>query len=96
MGFANPVVDSDDKDDDIFKPGRRFSDVFDTFVNKVCTKKDGNVFKFAFRFLAFPEIPEILETHINKKFNLQHIRKIAPCRKLWYFGKTAKSKCCEM
>ena len=28
-------------------------------------------FKLAFRFLAFPEIPEILKTHSHKKFNLQ-------------------------
>ena len=26
----------------------------------------------AFRFLAFSEFPEILETHAHKKFNLQH------------------------
>ena len=33
-------------------------------------KKDEHVFKLAFRFLAFQEIPEILETHAHKKTNL--------------------------
>ena len=35
-------------------------------------KKDKNAFNLVFRFLAFPEIPEILETHAHKKLNLQH------------------------
>ena len=33
MGFVNPVIDSNDEDEDIFKPERRFSDVFNTFVS---------------------------------------------------------------
>ena len=33
FGICNPVGDSDDEDVHIFKPGRRFSAVFNTFVN---------------------------------------------------------------
>ena len=33
LGFVNPVVDSDDENDDTFKPERRFPDVFNTCVN---------------------------------------------------------------
>ena len=33
LGFANPVVDSDNVDDDIFKLERQFSDVFKPIVN---------------------------------------------------------------
>ena len=36
-----------------------------------------NVFKLTFSFLAFPEIPEILETHAHKKkFILQRNHEI--------------------
>ena len=69
LGFVNPVVDSNDEDDDIFEPERSFSSVFNTFVNQWCVKKDKNVFKFAFRFHAFPEISEMLETEAHKKFH---------------------------
>ena len=33
MGLVNPVIDSNDEDEDIFKTERRFSDVFNTFVS---------------------------------------------------------------
>ena len=33
LGLVNPVLELDHEDDDIFKLGRRFSDVFNTFVN---------------------------------------------------------------
>ena len=39
-------------------------------------KKYKKVFKVAYRFLAFPEIPEILDTQAIKNHNLQHNRKI--------------------
>ena len=72
MGFVNSVVVcSDDGDDDIFKPERCFSGVYYTFVNQWCIKKDKSVFKFAFRFHAFLEIPEALETHVHKLLNFQ-------------------------
>ena len=32
-GFVNPAVDSDNQDDNIFKPERHFPDVFNGFVN---------------------------------------------------------------
>ena len=35
-----------------------------------------NVFKLGFKFLGFPDIPKIPETHAHKKFNLQHNRQI--------------------
>ena len=69
MGSVNPVLDSNDKDGDIFKPGRRFSDDFNT-VN--VRKKIKMYFKLAFKFLGFPKIPETLDTHAHKKLNLQH------------------------
>ena len=37
-------------------------------------KKDKNVFKLAFRFPAFPEIPETLETQTHTKLNFQNHR----------------------
>ena len=37
-------------------------------------KKDKNVLKLGFRFHAFPEIPEMLETCAHKKYNFQHYR----------------------
>ena len=43
-------------------------------------KRDKNVFKLAFRFLAFPEIPKRLETSTHKKFNLQRNRKVKMSR----------------
>ena len=43
-----------------------------TFANQWCVKKDKSVVKLAFRFHAFPEIPEMLETHAHKKFIFQH------------------------
>ena len=76
MGFINPVVDSDDKDDDIFEPERSFSGVFNIFMNQWCVKKDKNAYKIALRFHAFPEIPEMLETHAHKKINFQLYREI--------------------
>ena len=69
--FVNPVVDSDDEDDYIFEPERRFSGVFNTFVNQWCVKNDKNAFKPVFRFHAFPEILKMLETHEHEKFNFQ-------------------------
>ena len=41
-------------------------------MNQWCIKKDKNVFKLAFIFHAFPEIPEMLETYAHKKHNFQH------------------------
>ena len=35
LGFL-PVLQSDDKDDDIFEPERRFCDGFDAYVNEQC------------------------------------------------------------
>ena len=43
-------------------------------------KKDRSIFQFAFRFLAFPEIGEILKTHAHKKYDLQHNRNIKMLR----------------
>lgn len=63
MGFLNSVVDSNDEDDNISKPERRF---LLPLMLLMC-KNDKNTFKF-----AFPESPEILETHAQKTFNLQH------------------------
>ena len=54
-------------------------------------KKDKNAFNLAFRFLAFPEIPEILETHAHKKLNFQHNRKISMSR-IMLFCQTTKLK----
>ena len=73
--FINPVVDSDDEDDNIFQSERSFSAVFNTFVNQWCVKKDKNVFKLIFRFYhGFPKIPEVLETYAYKKFKFQRYR----------------------
>ena len=72
MGFVNPVVDSDDEDDNIFEPERSFSGIFNTFVNQWYVKKDKNEFKLAFKFHAFSTILEIWETQTHKKFNVQH------------------------
>ena len=67
MGFVNPVVDSDDEDDDIFEPERSFSGIFNTFVNQWYVKKDKNEFMLAFRFHAFPAILEIWETQTHNQ-----------------------------
>ena len=75
MGFINLIVDWDDEDDNIFEPERRFSGVFNTFVNQSCVKKNKNLFKLAFRFDAFPETSALLETRTHKKFYFQHYRK---------------------
>ena len=37
-------------------------------------KKVKNVFTLVVRLHAFPEIPEMLETHVRKKFIIQHYR----------------------
>ena len=71
MGFSNLVVDSDDEDDDIFKPDRRFSDVFNEFnnsMNQGFAKKDKNVFKLALLFS--PEILKYLKLTHREKFNV--------------------------
>lgn len=39
------------------------------------------MFKLAFRFHAFPEIPELLETHARKKFNFNNAAQLK-CRKI--------------
>ena len=39
MRFVNPVVDSGDKDDNIFEPERSFSGVCNTFMNQWCVEK---------------------------------------------------------
>ena len=41
-------------------------------MNQWCVKKDKNVFKLAFKFHAFPEIPKMLETRAHKKLSFQH------------------------
>ena len=46
---------------------------------RVC-KKGRSIFQFAFRFLAFPEIGEILKTRTHKKYDLQHDGKIKMLR----------------
>ena len=69
MELIHPILDSDYEDDDILEPETSFSRVFNTFVNQWCIK---NVFKLAFRFHAFPEISEILESHAQKNSNFQH------------------------
>ena len=66
------VVESDDEDDDIFEPERRFSGVFNIFVNHWCMKKDKNVFELAFRLHASLQTPKMFETRAYKKFNFQH------------------------
>ena len=66
----NPLVESDDEDDDIFKPERSFFGVFNTLANQWYLKEDKNLFSFH----AFPEIPEMLETQAHKKFNFQKYR----------------------
>ena len=45
--------------------------VFNTLVNQWCIKKCKNVFKLAFRLHVFCKIPEMLETHSHKRFNLR-------------------------
>ena len=93
MGFVNPFVGPDKEDDDIFKPEIHFTDVFDTFVNSACAKK--NLFKLAFRFLVMSKILEISKTHAQKKFNLKQNHKVK-IRELWCFGQTAKLKRCKI
>ena len=66
MGFINLAVHSDDEDDNILELEKAFFGIFNTFVNQWCVKKDKNVFKLAFRFHAFPQIPEMLETDTHK------------------------------
>ena len=49
LGFINPVVDSDDEDDNIFEPERSFAVVFNTFfffLSKWCVEKDRNVLMY--------------------------------------------------
>ena len=69
---TNPVAASDDADDNIFEQKISFSGVFNSSLSQWCVKKGKHVFKFAFRFHAFPENLEMLETRVRKKFNLQH------------------------
>ena len=40
LGFINLVSDSHDEDGDIFKSEKFLPDVFYTFVNRGCVKKD--------------------------------------------------------
>ena len=58
-------------------------------VNQWCIKKDKNVFQLAFRLHAFLQIPEMLETHAEKKLNFQHYCKT----KMLQIGETSKLKC---
>ena len=55
----------------MFEPEKSFFGAFNTFLNQWCVKNDKNIFKLAFRFHAFPEIPEMLETDAHKKLNSQ-------------------------
>ena len=48
MGSDNEYVD-------IFKPERRFSAVFNTFLDEGCAKKYEHVFKLALGSLLFPK-----------------------------------------
>ena len=73
LGFVNPVAAWHDKDDDVFKSEKHFFDIIILLWIK-------SIFQFAFRFLAFPEIGEILKTHIHKKYDLQHDGKIKMLR----------------
>ena len=110
LGFINPVVDSDDEDDNMFEPERGFSGVFNSFVNQWCVKKYTNVFKLELRFHAFPEILEMLETDAHVKFNFQHPHETKMLQTIVFWStreikmpgnsKTtkknpAKLKCCE-
>lgn len=52
---TNPVAASDDADDNIFEQKISFSGVFNSSLSQWCVKKGKHVFKFAFRFHAFPE-----------------------------------------
>ena len=74
MRFVNAVVDSNDEDDDIFKPGRSFSDIFNAFVNQWCVKKDKNMFKLEFGFHAFSKIFELLDTHTHSEIKMLRIK----------------------
>ena len=92
LELKNQVVDSYDEDDDIFETEKSFSGFFNTFVSQWCVK---NVFKLAFRFHVFPEIPEMLEvTHLKNLISNTTV-KLKRC-KLKYFGQTAHSICGEM
>ena len=80
LGFVNPVVESDDEDDDIFEPERNYSDVFTTFVSK---EKIKMCFKFVFiSSQVFTEFPKMLEIHSHKKFIFQHCREIKVSRNI--------------
>ena len=81
-----PVLLSDDEDDNIFELERNFSDVFDTFVNEYCIKKDKNEFKFLFRFHNFPKISKMFETHVLEKFTFQHFREIKMSRNITFWS----------
>ena len=76
FAFLDLSWNSDDANDNIFESERSFSGVFNTFV-KWCVKNDKNVFNLAY-IPTFSEIPEMLETHAQKKS---------------MFNTTAKLKC---
>ena len=56
MGFVNPVVGSYEEDDNISEPSRSF---LDGLILLWISTVDKDVFKLAFRSLAFPETPEM-------------------------------------
>ena len=96
LGVVNPVVDSDFGDNGIFHQERSLSGVFNTFLNHWCVKKDKNIFlSLHLGSILFPEFRKYWRlTHIkNSIFNTTTKLK---CRKLWYFGQTAKLKCQEI
>ena len=79
FAFLDLSWNSDDENDNIFESERSFSGVFNTFV-KWCVKNDKNVFNLAY-IPTFSEIPEMLETHAQKKSMFNTTAKLK-CRKL--------------
>ena len=61
LGFINPVLDSDDKDDNIFEP-ESFFGVFNTFVNQCCVS-------LHLGSMLFPKFMKCWKLTHLKKFN---------------------------
>ena len=78
FAFLELSRNSDDENNDISKPERRFSGTFNTFGNHWCVKQDKNVFKLAIRYLMFSKF--------LKCWKLTHIKNPI-------FDTTAKLKC---
>ena len=76
-----PVLHSDDKDDKIFELEKRFSDVFDTFVNEQFKMKEKNGFNFHLGFILSPKFLQS-QKFAYEKFIFQHYRKIKTSRNI--------------